>query len=389
MSVTETVQAALAENETALRNALPRCRRVVIKLGSALLTSPETGLARQRIAAIGEEIHGLLDRGVQVILVSSGAVAEGCVRLGLARRPDALADLQAAAAIGQVGLMSAYEQVFARRNRHPAMILLTHDDFAHRERYLNARSTLNRLLELGVIPVINENDTVATDEIRFGDNDTLAGLVTTLVQADLMVLLTDADGLYETDPRLQQNASMVHFAAAHDRALDVMAGDGGAFGRGGMVTKLAAARLAADAGAHTLIAPGRTDQIITRLLAGERLGTMLVATVAPRDARKRWIAGQQKSKGFVVLDAGAATAIAHAGGSLLCVGVKTVGGQFQRGDVIRLEDESGRAIGQGLVNYSSVEAMKLVGAPTREITERLGYANEPELVHRDNLVVYR
>ncbi len=383
MSVTEPGQ------ERACREALAACRRVVIKLGSALLTSPETGLARQRIAAIANEIHGLLDRGVEVILVSSGAVAEGCVRLGMKRRPDALADLQAAAAIGQVGLMSAYEQVFATQDRHPAMILLTHDDFAHRERYLNARSTLNRLLELGVIPVINENDTVATDEIRFGDNDTLAGLVTTLVQADLLILLTDADGLYDADPRLQQNVSMVHFAAAHDRSLDSMAGDGGAFGRGGMVTKLAAARLAADAGAQTLIAPGRTDHIIGRLMAGERIGTMLVATVAPRDARKRWIAGQQKSKGYVVLDAGAAAAIAHGGGSLLCVGVKSVGGHFQRGDVIRLDDEAGRAIGQGLVNYSSTEAMKLVGAPTRDIAGRLGYANEPELVHRDNLVVYR
>ncbi|MCP5180035.1 MAG: glutamate 5-kinase [Pseudomonadales bacterium] len=377
------------EGETALRAGLRDAGRVVVKFGSALLTSPGTGLEHARIRSLVDDIHELLDAGHQVVVVSSGAVAEGCVRLGLDRRPDAVSDLQAAAAVGQVGLMAIYEQLFVARGRHAAMVLLTHDDFAHRERYLNARATLNRLVSAGVVPVINENDTVATDEIRFGDNDTLAGLVSNVVEADVLVLLTDADGLYTADPRQQQDAPMVNFAAANDRQLDAMAGPGGAFGRGGMVTKLAAARLAADGGAHTLIAPGRLERVISRLLAGERIGTLLAATVAPRDARKRWIAGLRKSKGCLVLDAGAVSALQQGGRSLLCVGVRRVVGQFQRGDVVRFEDENGQAVGQGLVNYTSAEADRLIGVPTAGIASVLGYVNEPELVHRDNLVVYR
>lgn len=380
---------AMTPREQALRSGFGRARRVVIKLGSALLTHPRTGLERERIAALVDQVHALLDRGVEVIVVSSGAVAEGCVRLGLRERPDSLAGLQAAAAVGQVGLMAVYEQLFQARNRHAAMVLLTHDDFAHRERYLNARTTLNRLLELGVTPVINENDTVATEEIRFGDNDTLGGLVTTLVEAEVLVLLTDAEGLYEADPRLRSDAPMVHFAAAHDRTLDAMAGPGGPFSRGGMVTKLAGARLAADAGAHTLIAPGRLPGIITRLLSGERIGTLLAAEVAPRDARKRWIAGQLRARGSVVLDSGAVQAVTQGGGSVLCVGVRRVDGQFHRGEVVRIEDEAGQAIGQGIINYSNTEASRLAGASTRDIEGRIGYVNERELIHRDNLVIFR
>ena len=360
----------ISDREQALRAGFSAARRVVVKLGSALLTNPVTGLERARISALG-------------------AVAEGCVRLGLRERPASLAGLQAAAAVGQVGLMAVYEQLFQSRHRHAAMVLLTHDDFAHRERYLNARSTLHRLLELGVTPVINENDTVATDEIRFGDNDTLGGLVATLIEADVLVLLTDADGLFESDPRVRVDAPLVHFAGAHDRSLDAMAGPGGPFSRGGMVTKLAGARLAADSGAHTLIAPGRMPAVITRLLAGERIGTLLAAEVAPRDARKRWIAGQQRARGCVVLDAGAVQAVVQGGGSVLCVGVRRVEGHFQRGEVVRMEDESGQGIGQGIINYSSTEAMRLAGVPTKDMLARLGYVNEPELIHRDNLALYR
>ncbi len=384
-----TVHQQREQREQEVRAGFARARRVVIKLGSALVTNPQTGLERERIAALVDQVHRLLDRGVEVILVSSGAVAEGCVRLGLRERPDSLAGLQAAAAVGQVGLMAVYEQLFQARNRHAAMVLLTHDDFAHRERYLNARSTLNRLLELGVTPVINENDTVATEEIRFGDNDTLGGLVTTLIEAEVLVLLTDAEGLYESDPRVKADAAMVHFAAAHDRSLDAMAGPGGPFSRGGMVTKLVGARLAADSGAHTLIAPGRMPDAIVRLLSGERLGTVLAAEIAPRDARKRWIAGQLKARGAVILDGGAVKAVTQGGGSVLCVGVSRVDGQFQRGEVVRIEDEAGHAIGQGIINYSSVEASRLAGASTREIEGRIGYVNEPELIHRDNLALYR
>jgi len=379
----------MTPREAELRNSLLGSRRVVIKLGSALLTNPHTGLERARIESLVGQVHTLLDRGVEVVLVSSGAVAEGCVRLGLKERPDSLTALQAAAAVGQVGLMAVYEQLFQARNRHAAMVLLTHEDVAHRERYLNARSTLNRLLELGVTPVINENDTVATEEIRFGDNDTLGGLVANLIEAEVLVLLTDAEGLFESDPRVRADAPLVHFAAAHDRALDAMAGPGGPFSRGGMVTKLTGARYAADSGAHTLIAPGRMDNVIVRILSGERIGTLLAAEVAPRDARKRWIAGQLRSKGVVILDAGAVRAVMQTGGSVLCVGVRAVGGEFHRGEVVRLEDEAGQAVGQGIINYSSVEASKLAGAATRDIETRIGYVNEPELIHRDNLVLYR
>jgi glutamate 5-kinase len=360
----------------------------VVKVGSALLNDPVNGLARGRIAELSAQINGLLEQRVQVVLVSSGAVAEGVSRLGLAQRPQGVHELQAAAAVGQMGLVQAYERAFSEHGRHTAMILLTHDDLANRQRYLNARATLTKLLELGVIPVINENDTVATDEIRFGDNDTLAALVANLLQADLLFILTDTNGLHEADPRVAPQAPLVAEADVGDARLDAMVGEGaGALGRGGMVTKLSAARIAARSGAHTLIASGHEQGVLARGLAGEALGTLLVASLTPLDARKGWIAGQLKVKGDLLLDLGAAQALRNQGVSLLPVGVSEVRGDFSRGDLVRCLDPEGRAVAQGLANYGSADAVKLLGASSDDIAGRLGYSAEPELIHRDNLVL--
>ncbi len=375
------------DTEQQQRQGLRLARRVVVKVGSALLTDPATGLARDRIRRWCDEIVRLTGPDRQILLVSSGAVAEGVARLGLRRRPATVHGLQAAAAVGQMGLVEAYEQAFSAHGRHTAMVLLTHDDLSNRQRYLNARATLNTLLDLGVIPVINENDTVATDEIRFGDNDTLAALVTNLLQADLLIILTDTDGLYEQDPRRDPQAPLVTWADAADARLDAMVGEGGVLGRGGMVTKLKAARIAARSGAHTVIAGGRHPEVLTRVLAGEAVGSLLCASVLPLDARKRWIAGQLRPKGDLILDDGAVAAITSRGVSLLPVGVVAVRGRFSRGDVVRCLDGGDRVVGQGLVNYSSDEARRLAGAASSEIGERLGYSLEAELVHRDNLVV--
>jgi glutamate 5-kinase len=375
-------------NEQQQRERLGLARRIVVKVGSALLSEPATGLARHRIRIWCEEIHRLLGRDRQILLVSSGAVAEGVARLGLKARPSTVHGLQAAAAVGQMGLVEAYEQAFAAHGRHTAMVLLTHDDLADRQRYLNARSTLTTLLDLGVIPVINENDTVATDEIRFGDNDTLAALVANLLQADLLIILTDTDGLHEQDPRRVPDAPLVTWADASDARLDGMVGGAaGELGRGGMLTKVRAARVAARSGANTVIAGGRRPDVLRDILAGESVGTLLCTSVLPLDARKRWIAGHLRAKGDLVLDAGAIEAVLSRGVSLLPVGVTAVRGRFSRGDLVRCVDASGRAVGQGLVNYSSEEAARLAGAASSEIADRLGYSLEPELVHRDNLVV--
>ncbi|MDZ7668123.1 MAG: glutamate 5-kinase [Gammaproteobacteria bacterium] len=371
-----------------MREQLGSARRVVVKVGSSLLTEPGSGLARQRIATWCKDIHELLSGARQILLVSSGAVAEGVARLGLTARPTTVHGLQAAAAVGQMGLVQAYEQAFTVHGRHTAMVLLTHDDLADRQRYLNARATLNSLLELGVIPVINENDTVATDEIRFGDNDTLAALVANLLQAEALIILTDTDGLYEQDPRSNAEAALVSCADASDERLDAMVGGAaGELGRGGMLTKLRAARIAARSGAHTVIAGGRHPGVLAGILRGEPIGTLLTASVLPLDARKRWIAGHLRAKGELVMDPGAVQAVCHRGVSLLPVGVTAVRGRFVRGDVVHCVDAAGRVVGQGLVNYSSDEAERLIGAASTDIGARLGYALEPELVHRDNLVV--
>jgi glutamate 5-kinase len=372
---------------TEARERLEKADLIVIKVGSALLTGPERGLATDLVEALGEEISQLLDDGRRVLLVSSGAVAEGISRLKLKTRPERIHELQAAAAVGQMGLVQAYERAFARHGRHAAVVLLTHEDLADRQRYLNARATLTTLLDFGAVPVINENDSVATDEIRFGDNDTLAALATNLLQADLLIMLTDTDGLYEADPREFPDAALVPHADAADERLDGMAAGSGSLGRGGMITKLNAARLAARAGAHTVIANGSDPGVLSRVLAGEEVGTLLTAGVSPLDARKRWIAGQQRASGIVHLDAGAVVALTDRGVSLLPVGVTQVDGEFLRGELVRCIDPAGRTVAQGLINYSSDEARKVLGVGSSEIAGRLGYSLEPELIHRDNLVI--
>ncbi len=373
--------------EEQARRQVGAAKRIVCKIGSSLLTDPREGLSRANIEGWCDQLVELLARGRQPLLVSSGAVAEGIARLGWRKRPRDLPRLQAAAAVGQMGLVQAYETAFARHGRHTAMVLLTHEDLADRRRYLNARSTLTRLLDMGVVPIVNENDSVATDEIRFGDNDTLAALVANLLAADLLVVLTDVDGIHERDPRTSPGAVRLGYGEAVGGHLDVLAGEGGALGRGGMVTKIEAARIAARSGAHTVIADGRKAGVLTRILSGRPEGTLLAATVLPLVARKRWIAGQLKPKGELVVDAGAAAAMRHRGVSLLPVGIVAVRGEFVRGDVVRCVTEGGETVAQGLVNYSSTEAGRLLGAATDDIPGILGYVVEPELVHRDNLVI--
>jgi glutamate 5-kinase len=375
-------------SEADYRARLPAARRWVVKIGSALLTDDGQGIDAAGIERWAGQIAALQSEGCQVALVSSGAVAEGSVRLGLRQRPRRIHELQAAAAVGQMGLIQAYETAFQRYGLRTALVLLTHEDLSHRERYLNARATLQTLGELGVVPVINENDTVATDEIRFGDNDTLAALVTNLLQADVLVLLTDLAGLHQTDPRLDASAPLISFSHASDERLDAMAGTSpGVLGRGGMVTKLAAARFAARSGAMTVIANGRETDVILRLRRGDPLGTLLAADLEPLVARKRWIAGQLRTRGEVVLDDGAVRVLKTAGRSLLPVGVTATRGKYERGDVVLCVDASGHAIAKGLINYSSAETALILGANSDEIEARLGLVAEPELVHRDNLVL--
>ncbi len=360
----------------------------MVKIGSSLLTAEGQGIDRDGIQRWAGEIARLVAEGCEVVLVTSGAVAEGCSRLGFRERPTAIHELQAAAAVGQMGLIEAYETAFQRHGLRTALVLLTHDDLSNRQRYLNARTTLRTLLELGVVPVINENDTVATDEIRFGDNDTLGALVTNLVEAHVLVLLTDRDGLYESDPDVDPNAPLVRFARANDNRLVKMAGNvAGAVGVGGMATKIGAARVAARSGAHTMIANGATVDVLVRLRGGESIGTLLAPDVEVLLARKRWIAGQLKTKGELVLDAGAVRVLRHGGKSLLPVGVTATHGKFARGEVVLCLDPDGGAVAKGLVNYSSDETQKILGCSTRDIEGRLSYVREPELMHRDNLVL--
>lgn len=363
-------------------------RRVVVKVGSALLADREIGLALDRIADYGLQISKLKQASIEVVLVSSGAVAAGCQKLGWSSRPEVVHELQAAAAVGQMGLVQAYESALSAHSCVTAMVVLTHDDLADRERYLNARATLGQLLKLGVVPVINENDTVATEEIRFGDNDTLAALVTNLLAADLLIILTDVDGLMDKDPRLHADAQRIDQARAEEPGLDAIVTAGtGEMGRGGMVTKLAASRLAARSGANTIIVSGHLEDVLPRVIAGEDVGTLLTTELTPMKARKRWIAGQLRAKGDLVLDAGASKAIKERGVSLLAVGVKSVRGNFHRGEMVRLLDEQGAVVAQGLTNYSSEEIGKLAGVRSENFPQHIDFAAEPELVHRDNLVV--
>jgi glutamate 5-kinase len=369
---------------TALRDA----RRIVVKVGSSLVTNEGRGLDE---AAIGEwcrQLAQLVRDGREVVMVSSGAIAEGMKRLGWRTRPHEIHELQAAAAVGQMGLAQMYETKLRENEIGSAQVLLTHADLADRERYLNARSTLVTLLRLGVVPVINENDTVVNDEIKFGDNDTLGALVANLVEADALIILTDQKGLYTADPRKDPNAKFVHEAAAGDPALEAMAGGAGSsIGRGGMITKILAAKRAAGSGASTVIAWGREADALLRLTRGESIGTLLVAQTAKHQARKRWMADHLQLRGAVVVDAGAAAKVRAEGKSLLPIGMTGVSGEFSRGDVIAVRDAEGVELARGLANYSSVEARLLCRKPSAEFERLLGYVAEPEMVHRDNMVL--
>ena len=362
-------------------------RRWVVKVGSALLTNDGRGIDEKVIAHLVAQVLSLREAGREVLLVSSGAVAAGMVRLGRTRRPADLHELQACAAIGQSALLQRYEQAFGDHDVLTAQVLLGHDDVVARDRYLNARGTLKTLLDHGVVPVINENDTVVTDEIRFGDNDTLAALVANLVDADVLTLLTDQPGLFRDDPRRNPDAELIAFAAATDPHLDSAVGAGGSLGRGGMVTKLRAARLAARSGTETLIASGREASVLERLAGGEELGTWLESGNAPETARRQWLASLVTARGSVVLDDGAVRVLRTQGRSLLPVGVHAVTGEFQRGDVLLCCDAHGGEVARGLSNYSAEEVRQIMGCSSSQIAERLGYGGEAELIHRDNLVL--
>jgi len=363
-------------------------RRWVIKIGSALLTNDGAGLDRNAIDSWVEQIAQLLAAGNEVVLVSSGAIAEGIVRLGWKTRPDSIHELQAAAAVGQMGLIQAYESSFMRFDRHTAQILLDHDDMANRQRYLNARGALQTLIGLNVVPIVNENDTVVTDEIRFGDNDRLAALVANLIDADMLVILTDKDGLYDANPDTHPDAQLISEAMATDTKLDSLAGgSSGTLGRGGMVTKLQAARLAARSGCSTVIAGGRNQNILHQIATGENVGTLVSASQKPLAARKQWLAGQLQVKGKLILDAGAVDVLTRRGRSLLAVGVTAVEGIFTRGDLVSCVDSNGIEVARGLVGYNSDEADRIKGHSAESIAGILGYREGDELIHRDNLVV--
>lgn len=365
-------------------------RRIVVKVGSSLVTNEGRGLDETAIGEWCRQIALLVQDKREVIMVSSGAVAEGMKRLGWATRPHLIHELQAAAAVGQMGLAQMYETKLRENDLGSAQVLLTHADLADRERYLNARSTLLTLLKLGVVPVINENDTVVNDEIKFGDNDTLGALVANLVEADALVILTDQKGLFTADPRKDSSATLVHEAKSGDPALEAMAGGAGSnLGRGGMITKILAAKRAAGSGASTVIAWGREPDALVRLSQGEAIGTLLVAQTQKTQARKQWIADHLQLRGSVTVDAGATQKLRGQGSSLLPIGMTTVDGDFSRGDVIAIRDLQGVEIARGLANYASVEARLICRKPSTEFEKLLGYAAEPEMVHRDNLVLTR
>ena len=370
------------------RAIIKDAKRIVIKIGSALLTNNGAGLDRDAIDDWVEQIAQLLAQGAEVVLVSSGSIAEGIVRLGWKARPDTIHELQAAAAVGQMGLIQTYESSFKRFDRLTAQILLDHDDLANRQRYLNARSALQTLIQLNVVPIVNENDTVVTDEIRFGDNDSLAALVANLIDADLLIILTDKNGLYSANPDRHPEATLVGQAMASDTSLDALAGGSNSgLGRGGMVTKLQAARLAARSGCNTVIAGGRNPVILTAVTQGAAVGTLLTASQQPLAARKQWLAGQLQVKGQLVLDAGAVKVLTQQGRSLLAVGVNEIKGQFTRGELVSCINADGKEVARGLVNYNSDEAFRIMGKSTEFIADILGYREDDELIHRDNMVI--
>ncbi|MEC8012459.1 MAG: glutamate 5-kinase [Pseudomonadota bacterium] len=363
--------------------------RWVVKIGSSLLTDHGKGLHHERVRAWCHDILALRDQGIDVVLVSSGAIAEGCARLGLGKRPVETNLQQAAAAVGQVGLVQAYESFFTEKGVHTAQILLTHGELEDRRRYLNARSTMQTLLSLGVVPIVNENDTIATEEICFGDNDTLGALVTNLIEADVFVILTDQDALYTADPTKNPDAERLTEVDADDERLLAMAAptSSSGLGSGGMYTKVVAAKLASRSGAVTLLASGQEPNVLKRLANNEAIGTRFNPKQAVLSARKRWLIGQLKPKGQIHLDSGAVAKIANEGKSLLSVGAVEVSGEFQRGDLVECLSPDGRKVASGLVNYGSQDVAKILKLPTTEMLDALGYMGEPELIHRDNLVV--
>lgn len=370
------------------RTDFANVKRVVVKIGSSLLTKGGQGLDKVAITAWVKQMAQLRHQSIDVVLVSSGSVAEGMCRLGLKVRPKTLHELQAAAAVGQMGLVRVFDDNFQQHGLHAAQVLLTHDDLSDRQRYLNARSTLLTLLKFGVVPVINENDTVATEEIRFGDNDTLAALVANLIEAELLIILTDQQGLFTGDPSLYADAVLISEISVNDERLDSMAGDSrSGLGRGGMSTKVRAARLASRSGAATVVAAGAVDDVITSVFSGLDLGTHFLPDIEPLVARKRWLAGQLQVKGQLTLDAGAVRVLKSDGKSLLAVGVKSVSGQFERGELVSCLDESGLEIARGLVNYGNAEAQLIAGKSSSEFEKILGYADDSEMIHRDNMVL--
>jgi glutamate 5-kinase len=367
---------------------LRSARRIVVKVGSSLVTNEGRGLDEAAIAQWSQQLSDLVKQGREVIMVSSGAIAEGMKRLGWAKRPKEINELQAAAAVGQMGLVQMYETKLRELGLRSAQVLLTHADLADRERYLNARSTLLTLLQLGVVPVINENDTVVNDEIKFGDNDTLGALVANLIEADLLVILTDQPGLYTADPRKHPDAQFVHVARAGDPELERMAGGAGSgIGTGGMITKILAAKRAASSGASTVIAWGREPNALPRLMAGESIGTCLLAETPKLQARKQWMADHLQLSGAVTVDDGAVAKIIHEGKSLLPIGMTAVQGEFSRGEVIAIRNPQGQEVARGLANYAASEARLLCRKSSADFEKLLGYAAEPEMIHRDNLVV--
>ena len=371
-----------------MSSVLHSATRIIIKVGSSLVTNDGRGLDHAAIARWASQIAALRALGKEVVLVSSGAIAEGMLRLGFEKRPTDIHELQACAAVGQMGLAQIYESSFRAHGLGTAQVLLTHADLADRERYLNARSTLTTLLRLGVVPIINENDTVVTDEIKFGDNDTLGALVANLIEADTLVILTDQHGLFSADPRKDPSAVLVAQGRAGDPALEAMAGGAGSsLGRGGMLTKILAAKRAARSGAHTIIAWGRDSDVLTRLAAGEAIGTELRAATGRMTARKQWMTDHLHTAGSVTLDAGAVQKLTREGKSLLPIGVVGVTGEFGRGAVVTCVGEDGVAVARGLCNYSSSEARRIMRKPSAEIEAVLGFLEGPELIHRDNLVL--
>ncbi|MEH6461680.1 glutamate 5-kinase [Chitinimonas sp. JJ19] len=371
-----------------MQSCIATANRLVVKVGSSLVTNDGRGLDHAALGRWAAEMAALTRMGKQVVLVSSGAIAEGVARLGWPRRPSALHELQAAAAVGQMGLVEAYERCFKAHGLKTAQILLTHEDLADRTRYLNARSTLLTLLGLGVIPIINENDTVSTDEIKVGDNDTLGALVTNLIDADALIILTDQRGLYSADPRKHPDARFIDEYEAGQPELEAMAGGAGSsVGTGGMYTKIIAAKRAARSGASTVIASGREDQVLGRLAQGEAIGTQLTARTTRLAARKQWLADHLQVRGTLQLDAGAVRAVAQQGTSLLPIGVASIEGDFLRGEMVRCVGPDGSEMARGLCNYDAADARRIVRLPTSQIEAVLGFVDEPELIHRDNMVV--